>query len=156
MGIQINVGDHTSPVTGWEPVRAPFLEALRWARERAKQVASHMPSADRYFMQLPQHRSLRALLADSSIWINYDPLFRGYGAQSVQFPNEIAMGQLAFAQGRWMVLGTLLHELAHVNGAPGGSSQSAEQTLVHCGLGRASEITNGDDPRTPFMPDISG
>jgi len=68
---------------------------------------------------------------------------REYGAQSIDHPHEIAIGQLAFAQGRWMVLGTLLHELAHVNGARAVSDRSAEMTLVHCGLGRLSELREG-------------
>lgn len=156
MGIQINIGDHTCPVPGWGPVRRPHLEMLNWARRRARLVATNMPSADRYFMRLPSGRSLRELLGDHSIWINHDPAMREYGAQSIDHPHEIAIGQLAFAQGRWMVLGTLLHELAHVNGAAGGSDRSAELTLVHCGLGRLSELRDGDDPKTPYMPGISG
>jgi hypothetical protein len=152
MGIQINIGDHVCPVPGWGPVRAPYLDKLRWARKRARLVAHQLPSADRYFRCLPLGHSLRDLLADRSIWINYDPDFRGYGSQSTEHPHELAIGQLAFAQGRWMVLATLLHELAHVNGAPAGSDRTAEATLVHCGLGRNSELIDGDDPRTPFRP----
>lgn len=152
MGIQINIGDHVSPVEGWGPIRSPHLEKVVWARKRARMVAAQLPSANRYFRLLPLGRSLSELLADRSIWINYDPDFRGFGSQSTEHPHELAVGQLAFAQGRWMVLATLLHELAHVNGAPGGSDRSAELTLVHCGLGRSSELREGDDPRTPFRP----
>jgi hypothetical protein len=34
-----------------------------------------------------------------------------------------------------MVAGTLVHEFAHVNGAPG-TTRQAEATLLACGLGR--------------------
>src|SRR5262245_42935906 len=156
MSIQINVGDHVCPVPGWGTFPAPWLRQLKWARNRAKLVAKNMPSADRYFKRLPNGRSLSALLDDRTIWINYAPDIPGDGRIVEEFPNEIGLGQKAFQAGRWMVLGTLLHELAHVNGAEGGESRSAEQTLVHCGLGRAEEITEGDDPRTPFAPWVRG
>jgi hypothetical protein len=153
MGIQINIGDHTSPIQGWGPFKAPHVDVMKWARARAKSVAQGMPSADRYFMRLPGGRSLRDLLADRSIWLNHDPRMRDYGMTSLDYPHEIAIGQIAFIQGRWMVLATMLHELAHVNGAPDDDG-SAELTLVHCGLGRRSEITRGDDPNTPFIPGL--
>ena len=55
------------------------------------------------------------------------------------------------------MLGTLIHELAHANGAPGEASKAAEEALLHCGLGKLSELTSGrDDLGTPYVPGIEG
>jgi hypothetical protein len=129
----------------------------RWARSKARAIAKGMASADKYFQTLPEGRSLRDLLGDSSIWINYAPSMGEYGAQSIAHPNEICIGPRAFRIGRWTVLATLIHELAHVNGAPDGMDQRAEQALLHCGLGRSIEKATGvDDAKTPYDPTISG
>ena len=73
------------------------------------------------------------------------------------FATELAIGPRAFRIGRWTVLATLIHELAHCNGAPGGGSTVAEDALPACGLGRLSEQSTGvDDPRTPYVPGLGG
>ena len=157
MGIQMNVGDHVSPHAGWVAVPAHLRVSVNWSRKRANAIAKGMPSADRYFSTLPGGRTLRALLNDASIWINYGPSLTAFGAQSVAHSNEIAIGPGAFRIGRWTVLATLIHELAHVNGAPGGADRRAEEALLRCGLGKWSEHKTGrDDPFTPYDPTISG
>ena len=157
MSIQMNIGDHVSPHAGWVAVPNTRRQTVNWARRRAKKIARDMPSADRYFRTLPSGRSLTNLLNDRSIWINYDPTATEFGAQSVAHPNEIAIGPSAFRIGRWTVLATLIHELAHVNGAPGGVDTRAEEALLHTGLGNRREFRTGvDDPKTPYDPDISG
>lgn len=157
MGIQMNVGDHISPHAGWVTVPQTRRSMVNWARARARVISTSIPSGDRYFATLPSGRALRDLLNDSSIWINFGPSMTEFGAQSVAHPNEIAIGPSAFRIGRWTVLATLVHELAHVNGAPGGADRRAEEALLHCGLGKWSEYTSGrDDPATPFDPRISG
>jgi hypothetical protein len=118
-----------------------------------------MPSADVYFRSLPGGRSLTALLADRAIWINYAiPLGIPFMGQSVgDSYNEIAISSWAFRNGKWTVLGTLIHELAHINGAPEWPSQAAEEALVHCGLGTLSELrTRKDNPNTPYNPNHRG
>ena len=57
-----------------------------------------------------------------------------------------------------MVLGTLIHELAHADGVQGRvSPQAAEDALIPCGLGHQRERDTGvDDPNTPFDPSIIG
>ena len=80
-----------------------------------------------------------------------------YGETEYVGGREIAISDVACRWGRWTMLATLIHELAHVNGAAGGSSRDAESALIHCGLGKRSEQTTGvDDPHTPYDPDISG
>lgn len=157
MPIQMNVGDHVSPHPGWVALPAAHRPVVAWARKRARAIALGMPSADRYFSSLPNGRSLRNLLNDGAIWINFDPAAVEFGANSIAHRNEIAIGPSAFRIGRWTVLATLIHELAHVDGAPGGADTRAEGALVHCGLGRSIERARGiDDPETPYDPTISG
>ncbi len=63
----------------------------------------------------------------------------------------------AAVSSQWIMLATLVHELAHINGAPGGASKQAEDALLACGLGRRIEFATGtDDPKTPYNPGISG
>jgi hypothetical protein len=157
MGIQVNIGDHVCPHAGWVSIPLNHYGMVNWARNRAKLVARRMPSANRYFSRLPQGRTLTSLLEDRTIWINYNPATGSYGQTSLLHPTEIAFGHTSFRRGRWTVLATLIHELAHVGGAPGGEDPRAEQTLLHCGLGRWSELHGDlDDPRTPFNPWIHG
>jgi hypothetical protein len=157
MSIQINIGDHVSPQPGYVAVPFAHRPASSWARTRAKLIAKNMPSADTYFKGLPGGRSLTALLEDRTIWINYSAGIPGYGQTNMVGGKEIAIGPLAYTWGRWTVLGTLIHELAHVNGAPGGASLAAEEALLHCGLGRLSEKNTGTDSLgTPYDPGIGG
>jgi hypothetical protein len=70
---------------------------------------------------------------------------------------EIAVSETSFKIGRWTVLATLIHELAHSNGAPGGADKRAERAVYACGLGKKLERTTGvDDPQTPYDPNIGG
>jgi hypothetical protein len=158
MGIQINVGDHTSSQAGYVAVPNNLRGMTRWARTRAKTIARDMPSADVYFRRLPNGKSLTELLADSSIWINYSPSLTDFGQTNFAGGKEIAIGPGAYRIGRWTVLATLIHELAHVDGVRGRlTPRVAEDALLACGLGRRSERTTGvDDARTPYDPNIRG
>ena len=114
-----------------------------------------MPSADNYFRTLPGRRSLSQILADRTVWINFAPNIDYYG--ETMDDKELAVGPLAYRWGRWTVFGTLIHELAHANGAPGDASKAAEEALLHCGLGKLSELKSGrDDLGTPYVPGIEG
>jgi hypothetical protein len=91
------------------------------------------------------------------MWINYHPTMTAYGlTPGSEFATEFAIGPFAFRDGKQMVLATIIHELAHCNGAPGGDSKVAEEALIACGLGRASEKGGKDDPKTPYNPSVSG
>jgi len=157
VSIQINIGDHKSPYAPLlvpVPLRHQF--ATKWARRRAKEIAATVKSADKYFKSLPGKRSLTDLLADRRIWINYAA---DYGARGMrpELSNEIGIGELAYVSGKEMVLATLIHELAHIAGALGGRSRAAEEALIHCGLGKKSELETGiNDPSTPYDPDVHG
>ena len=157
--IQINIGDHVSPLAPlFQPVPFRHQWVTSWARRQAKHIAATMPSADAYFRTLPFGRSLTQLLADRTIWINYAPDLGGLvGGTDKLTHKEIGIAETSYRWGRWTVLATLIHELAHSNGAPGTASKAAEEALLHCGLGKRSERTSDrDDPRTPFDPSADG
>lgn len=156
MVMQINIGDHTSSEGGYVALPNNLRQTTRWARTKAQAIAKGLPSADVYFKTLPDGKSLTELLADSSIWVNYGPSLTVFG-EAVISGTELAIGPGAYRIGRWTVLATLIHELAHINGAPGGTDRRAEEALLHCGLGKQSERTTGrDDPNTPYSPNIAG
>jgi hypothetical protein len=155
MGLQINIGDHKSSIKTYVAFPNYYLSTVRWARTKANEIASTIPSANRYFRGLPCGRSLSELLGDSSIWVNYGPGIPGTGQISPD-GREIAIGRKAFDAGRWTVLASLIHELAHSNGAAGDDSTAAEQAVLACGLGKRSEQSKGDDPYTPYDPRITG
>jgi hypothetical protein len=156
--IQVNVGDHISPEPGYVAWPNHRRSLVFWARERAKWIARNKPAADPYFRRLPGGRSLTQLLGDRSLWINYDSTAVEFGSMDVVGGKEIAISERACAIGKWTVLATLIHELAHADGVdPAASPQDAENALIHCGLGYQRERDTGaDDPDTPFDPDIIG
>ena len=163
MGIQINIGDHTSSFDGLIAFPPLYRSDMNWARARARRIAAEMPSANVYFRALPGGRSLTQLLADGSIWVNYHPtghidgLPDFFGVTDQVGGKEIGISVRRCRTGRWGMLGTLIHELAHSNGAAGGQDHSAEGAKLACGLGRSSEQASGiDDPSTPYNPNTHG
>lgn len=158
--IQINTGQHTSPVGNFQAVPPYVLDMVTWGRTEALKIAKKRNAANVYFKSIAEgSRSLLELLSDSNMWINYHPTFNGYGitpGYGSGFATEFAIATFAFRAGKRLVLATIIHELAHCNGAPGGDSRVAEQALIACGLGKKSEIDGKDDPKTPFNPTVRG
>ena len=80
-----------------------------------------------------------------------------YGFTHVGNSKDVWLGKYPFLIGWWTVTATIVHEFAHLNGAPGGASKLAEQAVYWCELGGHHEHPGGtDDPDTPYNPDISG
>jgi hypothetical protein len=158
VSIQINIGDHTSSEADYIAFPARLLPQVQWARTKAKWIARNIATADPYYRTLPGGRSLSDLLSDHSIWINYHPTSVDMGLTNFAGGKEIAICNPSFRVGRWTVLATLVHELAHVNGVRGATDpRGAERAVLECGLGKRSELSTGvDDPTTPFDPTISG
>ncbi len=165
MSIQINVGDHSGAEHGstYTPIPENLRDQCYWARTKARSIAANIRSANRYFSSLSGGRTLTSLLGDSSIWINYDPSITYFGYTYSN--NDLWIGPMPFRIGKWTVLATIIHELAHINGAPGGSAvcfptgtcNAAERAVLESGLGSRTEFTSGrDDPRTPYNPNIVG
>ncbi len=154
---QLNLGDHSSPIAGYIAFRSRDHGALQWARRQALRISRDVASANVYFRSLPGGRSLTQILGDSSIWVNYHPTMPYFGETNAVGGREVAISGMSIRLGQWTVLATLIHELAHVNGAPGGGSQAAELAVLACGMGYQSERVSGvDDPRTPYNPGIGG
>lgn len=140
----------------WRAVPRGNRHMLTWSRERAIWIERNLPTADAYFRQLPFRRTLTSILRDRSIWLNYEDNPRRYGATETLHHRDVAISSTAFRKGRWVVLATVIHELAHVGGAQG-SGHAAEQAVLACGPGLPSELRRGrDDPRTPYEPGIIG
>jgi hypothetical protein len=158
MSIQLNIGDHISSEADFIAIPRELRGQAQWARTKAKWIARTIASADVYFRSLSGGRSLTDLLNDRSIWVNYHASSDDFGYTDAVGGSEIAITTRSFRIGRWTVLATLVHELAHVNGASGDSgSQDAERAVLECGLGRRSELRSGvDDPWTPYDPTIGG
>ena len=164
--IQINVGDHAGSENNdaFSPIPTQFHQSVRWARRRARQIAHDLPGADRYFVTLGRARSLTSLLDSRHIWINYGGDVHGLYGWTYQ-NNDLWLCDGALRRGRWTVLATLIHELAHIAGAGGGRAcdvwssrcHAAERAVLECNLGYHGELSTGiDDPRTPYDPTISG
>jgi len=165
--IQMNIGDHAGSENGvpFTPIPARDRGQVAWARTKAFWITRNIPRANSYFRSLPLGRSLTDLLNDGTIWINFDPTL-GNGGFGFTFSNsDIWLGPFPFRIGRWTVLATIIHELAHIDGAIGGAAcdaggagcQDAEQAVLACGLGKQSELRTGvDDPATPYDPTIRG
>jgi hypothetical protein len=102
------------------------------------------------FKTLPGGRSFGDLLDDHRIWINYDPLNNGalWGwTMPVTHPLDLVITRYALRMGLWSTAATIVHELAHLNGAPGGASHSAEHTVRACGM---------RSPGGPYDPNVVG
>jgi hypothetical protein len=87
---------------------------------------------------LPGGRTFRELWLDPTIWINFDPqtTFAIYGGKAFGYPQNITITAYALGRGRWMTAATLIHELAHANGAAGerggAHAADAERVLRSC------------------------
>jgi hypothetical protein len=166
--IQINIGHHSGNENGVPFAQIPkgLVPQVRWAVTKAVWIAHRVKTANMYYASLPRGRTLTSLIHDKSIWINYDP---GTGDDGYTFHNsDLWLGPKPFRIGRWSVLASILHELAHIGGAGGGatglsctafsaSCHAAERAVLECGLGKRSERRTGvNDPATPYDPTIIG
>jgi hypothetical protein len=102
------------------------------------------------FGALPNGKSFSDLFDDPNIWVNYDPSNKqgDWGwTMPDSHPKDVVISQFTLRMGRWSTAGTIIHELAHLNGAAGGNSHAAEETLKHCGL---------QSPNGPYDPTVRG
>jgi hypothetical protein len=99
-------------------------------------------ACDAAFRALPGRRSFVQVWADQGIWISYDPSNDGsnYGATEFVGGKEITITEYALRLGVWTVAGTLIHELAHTNGADT-VTHDAEGTLKRCLLQTVEDPT---------------
>ncbi|WP_305985553.1 hypothetical protein [Roseibium sp. MMSF_3544] len=155
MPFQFNIGDHISLQAGFTNFDSAQYGQLKWSRNKLFKMVKNNPSCDAYFRSLPNSRTLTSMINDDSIWISYGPGIEAPFYGKAYFDNgEIGIADRAFRMGRWTVLATIIHELAHLNGAPGhGGDTRAEEAVYHCGLGTDKEYFDlVDDPRTRYNP----
>jgi hypothetical protein len=143
--MRINMGGHNGP-QGSSAVPAQYYAVVESAlRLLRKRIARHACTS---FSGLPGGRTLSSRIA-SEIWINFDPSTRhgdwGWTIPS-SHPNDIVITAYTCRMGRWSLAGTIVHELAHLNGADG-HSHAAEETLRGCGL---------ESPAGPYSPGVTG
>jgi hypothetical protein len=149
---------HVGPIpdpdgTKWDPyTNAGILDTLKRALFILKHNIRGMRPCNDCFKRLPGGRTFQEVLDDASVFISFDPSGPNSG---VTTGNEITISVTEFAVGRWSVAATLVHELAHVNGASGGSSMDAENTLNCCGL-KGLFRSNASGMRDPDEPDDNG
>lgn len=134
---------------GSEIVPERHLPMVRRALEIIQTRIRGRYRCDEIFQALPNGNSFVTLFDDPNIWINYDPANNGrdWGwTMPGTFPRDIVITQYALRMGRWSTVATIIHELAHLNGADG-TSHAAEETLRYCGL---------QSPNGPYNPNIRG
>lgn len=112
-----------------------ILQKLNAAVSFISQRVAACGRCNSYFRTLRPGRptTFAALWADAGLWINFFTSSSDFGVTSLD-GRDVGLSSFCF-DGSWRrVAATLVHELAHVAGAPGGSgaSSAAEDALLHC------------------------
>lgn len=91
---------------------------------------------NKYFKSLPKGRSFSHFWRDNSIFIDFSPstIAQFYGATHSNDKDICISAWCLDAQNRWMIAATIIHEFAHIAGAPGGVSHAAEKAADKCGF----------------------
>jgi hypothetical protein len=120
------------PYSGGAP-RATLTRAMAIIQ---KNIFGKINSCNSYFANLPGGSTFDALWSDPNLWLNWDPRPNPgfYGATAGSRRKEITISNFALNRGTWVTVATIVHEMAHVNGAPGAPSMAAENALTPCGL----------------------
>ena len=146
MKINLASAGHAAPVKNgdaeWHAYgtrQAKQLEMLKKALGHIKQKKGWRP-CNKCFSDLPGGRSFDDILADDTVWISYCPSRTTFGFTDSVGGKEITVCQMAFNRGVWVVGGTIIHEMGHVNGADT-SSHDAEGTLLCCGYSKVHDST---------------
>ena len=138
---------HVAP-PGAGPVPARHLDTLNRALDILRSRMRDHGRCNDSFSNLAGGRTFKDMFDDSTIWINYDPNNNSFGwVIPGTYPNDIVVGEFAFKMGRWSVAATIVHEAAHLNGAPGGASHAAELRVRECKM---------MSPNGPYDPTITG
>jgi hypothetical protein len=118
-------------------------EAIGYIDPRVK---DHKPCND-YFRRLPLGRTFQEIWNDADVWINYNTKKEGRWG-FLRDPKDVVICKRTFGKGYLFVAATIVHELAHIGGAPGTGaippSNAAETALKHCLLAQM------------FDPDVFG
>ena len=136
----INTADskHAAPGanSGWQWL--PYADdALLITLRHAIRIIDHKINGykpcNEAFKALPGGRTFAEVWKDPDVWISFDPKNNGrdFGATVTVGGKEVTITKYALRMGYWTTAATLVHELAHVNGADA-SGHAAEGTLRKC------------------------
>jgi hypothetical protein len=141
-------GDRWLPFTEDAQINR-MIDAFMEINKRVIWDKTVLKSCNRAFCNLPGGRDFAAVWRDPDVYVSFnpnpDPTLTG-----ITFKKDITISSWLFSNpnGAHLIAGTLVHELAHVNGAPGGmESKAAESTVPLCGF---------DDLYNPAVVGIRG
>jgi hypothetical protein len=125
--------------TTWAPFEGKAeIDTVKRALNLLETRIAPMDSVNAYFRGLPGTRTFQVVLDDPRIWISRDP----HGPAAAETVGlHITLGLQTLRIGFWAAAATLLHEMAHVNGATDIDGQ-AEKALLHAGLQQHYVRTN--------------
>lgn len=108
--------------------------AMSWIQQAVVDSAECATGCNEAFQKLPGGRTFAKMWNDPQIWISFLKTtdIKEFGA-AVHCGFDLSVSYGSFRHGWKMVAATLVHELAHLNGAPANTTD-AEDTLLHCGL----------------------
>jgi hypothetical protein len=137
--IHIPGDGHVAPApdpdgTTWAPYSNPkFKHILNQALFILRHNIRGMRPCSNCFSALPGGRTFADVFDDPTVFISLDLSGPNSGVTDSVGGKEITISISEFRVGRWSVAATLVHELAHVNGADTVTGD-AENTLNCCGL----------------------
>jgi hypothetical protein len=149
MRINSSASPHVGP-TGSGKVPKEFLSIVEAALAILKGSMRNDAACNSSFAGLSGGQTFKQFFDDPNVWMNYDPINDGklWGwTQPSTFPKDIVVTRYALKAGRWSVAATIVHELAHLNGAPGGASKAAELRVKACHL---------QSSKGPYDPAVQG
>ncbi|MDB4985973.1 MAG: hypothetical protein JWN04_1151 [Myxococcaceae bacterium] len=131
--VSINTGMHIGP-QGANALPSKYLPDLQKALSILANGMRLDAECNASFTRLSGRRPFHAWFDDPDVWINYDPNDRGddWGWTIASHPKDVVITQYALRMGRWSIAATIVHELAHLNGAPGSRSKAAELRVKQC------------------------
>lgn len=108
--------------------------AMTWIQRNIIDGTACYITCEEAFKALPGGRTFSEMWNDPDIWISFlqTPDITIYG-EAVYKGKDMAVSYGSFKHGWKMVAATIVHELAHLNGAPS-NTKDAESVLLHCGL----------------------
>jgi hypothetical protein len=104
-----------------------------------KNVYKKSSACNSYFSHLSKGRKFDDIWSDPTFFINWDPRIsvKFWAFMATTRPMEITISQETFTKGAWFTAAMMIHEMAHLGGAPGidgSGSNAAEKALKSCGF----------------------
>jgi len=123
-------------IAGWKWLpytNKTYLNTLNRAIKTIDSKIKKSSSCDKSFRKLPGGKTFLQIWNDNNVWVSFDPDKGGSKWGVTLSRQHISITAYTLAMGHWATAATLIHELAHVNGAPGTNTQ-AEDVLLSCML----------------------